>query len=1246
MKCQICSHINTATARFCENCGQSLAQRCPNCHTPVSDTAKFCGNCGFNLAAVTDAVAAAAPPPAPLAALRHAVPMALVDKIIAERSRVEGERKLVTVLFADIVGSTSLAEPMDPEDWGEIVSGAHRRLAEAIYRYEGTIAQLLGDGVLAFFGAPLAHEDDAERAVRASLAILTSIQDYAEELRRAHKVPAFQMRVGLNTGLVVAGHIGSDLHMEYLAVGDTVNLAARMQSAAEPDTVLISENTQRLVAPLFHLVDVGQITVKGRSEQTHAYRVVAERRGSVRTRGIVGLDSPLVGREHELATLLARSQALHQGEGHTVTITGEAGLGKSRLIAELRKALAASGFLSSADMAAALDGHHERIAWLEGRSRSFEVGVPYAPFIDLFGRLFGSSTDASHLDVASVGTWLTTWIPDQAAEIAPFIAALLSIELTGDARERVRYLEPPQLRERIFGAVVTLVQELARRRPVVLLFDDLHWADATSLALLEQLLPLTRTVPLLILTLFRPGEHHPSWQFYQAAQRHDAARLTNLVLEPLDETHARTLVANLLHVEDLPEKVRSLILAKAEGNPFFVEEVIRSLLDSGLIVQVDDHWRATQAIEHITVPDTLTGVIAARLDRLGDASKRVAQTAAVIGREFDLEILAEVHDEPQVLDSALDDLQQRELVRVKEHLATVGYIFKHTLTQETAYASLLLRRRRELHRRVAECLERRRPDHVNDIARHYVEGQELARALPFLVTAADRAAHAYATTEAIALYTQAQQILQTVDNAGMMRRVFEGLGGALMMAYDVPRALETFYAMLAFGRAHEDIATQVSALNKLGMLEGQWMGDFAAAEIHLLEAEALARTFEIRAGLMELLTIRCGICNMTGDFGRTITYLGESVHLSRGLGIKEQMAFGLTHIATTLTHLGRYDEAWDRAQEALAVAREAGDQQHEAEALAYAVAMCHLRNGELDAAKACASAGVQIAAHIGAAFAESLGSYMLGWVAYLRGAYEEALLQYGRSLDRGRTSGMPFQEAMALSALGAVYLDLGPQWADKALELHAQTLALLEHPLGVQAGGTAWVDLGMCTLTLGHIDQAADYFQRGLTVPTFLGMQQKPRFHVGLALVALARGELETARLHVDDAQAFAAARSMQHLFPMIDLVAAQVSVACGDADAAQVRFDRAETGAREMGMRPVAWSACAGAADLFATTGQTSLARQKYRAACQVIDAIAADLQDDGLRAGFLRHATGRLHAAATLTQTAASPTRLTAPS
>lgn len=285
MKCPNCSFENAADAKFCENCGQPFEYLCPNCGRPVSPTAKFCKNCGFDLAGATMTPrAAGVTRTEDLDALRRAAPKTVASKILAERDKMEGERKLVSALFTDIVDSTPLAEQMDPEDWREIVSGAHRRVSQAVYKYEGTIAQLLGDGVLAFFGAPLAHEDDAERAIRAALEILSSVREYAAELRKKNHVENFQMRVGLNTGPVVVGNIGSDLHMEYLAVGDTVNLASRMQSAAAPNTILISESTHRMAASLFDFEDRGRITVKGKVEPIQVYRVIAERKGAVRAR--------------------------------------------------------------------------------------------------------------------------------------------------------------------------------------------------------------------------------------------------------------------------------------------------------------------------------------------------------------------------------------------------------------------------------------------------------------------------------------------------------------------------------------------------------------------------------------------------------------------------------------------------------------------------------------------------------------------------------------------------------------------------------------------------------------------------------------------------------------------------------------------------------------------------------------------------------------------------------------------------
>ncbi|MDE3089180.1 MAG: AAA family ATPase [Chloroflexota bacterium] len=452
--------------------------------------------------------------------------------------------------------------------------------------------------------------------------------------------------------------------------------------------------------------------VKGKSEPVPAFSVVAPRAAPVSARGIEGLDSPLVGRDGELKTLQARVDELLQGRGQIVSVMGDAGLGKSRLVAEIRKWIAAE----------------RPIQWIEGRSLSYESSTPYAPFLDLFTRFYQLRVDEDDAAKYSRLRENIRSIAQDHLEIAPFVATMLGIKLEGEDLERVRYLEPPQLREKIFQAVLHLFEYLARKQPIVVMVDDLHWADSVSLDLLERLMGLTGSAPVMILALFRPQRQEPSWRFHETAQRDHAHRYTPIALEPLDETSARQLVANLLEIEDLPEKVRALILKKAEGNPFYVEEVIRSLLDAKLVVRQDSHWRATREIENIQVPDTLVGVIGARLDRLDQESKRTAQTAAVIGREFQLEILQDISEAKPQLSGALETLQRRELIREKNRVPAPAYIFKHALTQETAYASLLMSKRREVHKRVAECLERLAPDRVNDIAWHFVEAQESARA--------------------------------------------------------------------------------------------------------------------------------------------------------------------------------------------------------------------------------------------------------------------------------------------------------------------------------------------------------------------------------------------------------------------------------------------------------------------------------------------------------------------------------------
>jgi class 3 adenylate cyclase len=639
MKCPNCSTENPAQAKFCLNCGTALSQRCSNCGSDLPAGARFCMNCGQPVGAANAAEEArhtrlAARTPAPLAEKMRAAHLA-------------GERKVVTCLFADVVGSTALAEHMDAEDWTLIMNRAFDRLSRIItgpsdaheydgtVAYEGTIARLLGDAMLIFFGAPVTHEDDPVRAVRAALDMLAEVRAYAVEVRERYGIE-FAMRIGINTGQVVVGDVGSDLKYEYTAMGDAVNLAARMQAAARPGTVLISENTYRFVAPVFDVTDLGQIEVKGKSEPVRVYEVVGVKAQPGRLRGVAGLESAMVGRDAELKALLQLSSAVRAGLGRAAVVIGEPGLGKSRLIAEWKTA--ASG---GATNGAAPD------VWAEGRCLSYGQGLAYHLLLDLLRSLLSVPATAAEPETRAalqrlvdeaVGT-------EGALEVYPYLGHLLSLQLEGEAAERVKMLDPQALQSQYLAALRALLRALAQRRPLVAVLDDIHWADPSSTDLLIKLLPLTAEAPLLFCFVTRPDRDAHGWKLVTSAREHFGAGLTELNLNPLSEDDSRQLVSNLLEIEALPENIRSLILKKAEGNPFFVEEVIRMLIDRGAIYKQGSSWAAGTEIGSVEIPDNLQGLLLARIDRLPDDVKRtlrVASVIAVIGRQFSVKVLEQV----------------------------------------------------------------------------------------------------------------------------------------------------------------------------------------------------------------------------------------------------------------------------------------------------------------------------------------------------------------------------------------------------------------------------------------------------------------------------------------------------------------------------------------------------------------------------------------------------------------------------
>ncbi len=605
---------------------------CPRCEAPVPGDARFCASCGLALDEPTETDEARQ------ARLSAAAPSPLIEKMRA--AKLTGERKPVTALFADVVGSTALAEHMDPEDWTAMMNQAFDHMSKAVFRYEGTIAQLQGDAMLAFFGAPIAHEDDPDRAVHAALEMIAATDEFSRQLRATHGLD-FRLRAGINTGPVVVGNVGSDLRYEYTALGDAMNVAARMQAAAEPGTVLITASTRRFVADGFDLEDLGAIVVKGKTEPVHAYRVLAPKAVPDRKRGLerAGLASPMVGRESQLETLRSLYGVVAAGRGRVAFLVGEPGIGKSRLLAEFQRF--ATGREAADGPAAAADGDAHP-TWIEGRCVSYGRNLPYHLLLDLVRSTLRLPFIASESEArAMLDRQVSELLGDEAADTAPILAHLLGLPLHPEEVAQAM-IDPETMQIRYLASIHRLLRALSGRGPVVLVCEDVHWADASSVDLMRQLLPLAAQVPVLLIASLRAETDSAGWKLMAAARELFGAALTEIRLQPLSTTESRDLVANLLEIESLPDRVRDLILARAEGNPFFVEEVIRMLIEHGVIERRAERWIATGEVESVEIPETLHGLLLARIDQLPDAAKRSLRVASVIGRQFPVRVLERV----------------------------------------------------------------------------------------------------------------------------------------------------------------------------------------------------------------------------------------------------------------------------------------------------------------------------------------------------------------------------------------------------------------------------------------------------------------------------------------------------------------------------------------------------------------------------------------------------------------------------
>ncbi len=548
-------------------------------------------------------------------------------------SAMQGERKHVTIMFADISGFTAMSEKLDPEEVRSLINACFERIGATIDRYAGHIDKFIGDAIMALFGAPVAHENDPERALRAALDMMETLEVFNREHADQISKP-LALHFGINSGLVIAGGIGTRQRQDYSVMGDTVNLAARLEGLSEAGEILVGEDTYRLTAPLFEFEALKPIKVKGKTRPVRVYRLLkAKAVAGGQIRGIEGLYSPLVGRVEELTLLNQSLSQVCQGQGGVISVTGDTGLGKSRLIEELCISCMQDG----------------RAYWAEGRALSYGDSASYLVARQVLGQLMAIDFEGSPIEAALVlRKELKMLLPEQSTDVYPYLAHFLDIHLDNEALQRIKYLDGDALQQRIIQAVQTYIIARSQQNPLILIWEDLHWADPSSLGMINALLPLTRQCALLLLLVYRPPIGNSKIaKFHQQIRAGFQKEAISIELASLSRTESGQLLDNLLGVDALHNDIRNTIILKSDGNPFYLEEVIRSLINSGAIMQADDRqgWVATPELDDIKLPDTLQGIIMARIDQLDPETKRILQIASIIGRNFPYQILAKIMGE-------------------------------------------------------------------------------------------------------------------------------------------------------------------------------------------------------------------------------------------------------------------------------------------------------------------------------------------------------------------------------------------------------------------------------------------------------------------------------------------------------------------------------------------------------------------------------------------------------------------------
>jgi class 3 adenylate cyclase/tetratricopeptide (TPR) repeat protein len=1097
MRCPVCAHENPPPARFCRECGARLAPRCAECDAELPAAAKFCAECGHPVGGPSTVQSRFSSP-------QSYTPKHLAERILTSRSALEGERKQVTMLFADVRGSMELLAGQDPEEARTILDPVLELMMEAVHRYEGTVNQVMGDGIMALFGAPIAQEDHAVRACYAALRMQEAVKRHSEGGRRVTGSP-IQIRVGLNSGDVVVRSIGSDLRMDYSAIGPATHLAARMEQLAAPGSILMTADSLRLAEAYVEVKPLGLVHVKGMSQPVEVYELT--RASRVRTRfqasAARGL-TPFVGRDVEVDELHRALERAREGHGQLCAIVGQPGVGKSRLFHEFIHSPVTADWLV-----------------LESESISYGKVRPYLPFIDLLKGYFRIEDRDDERKIREKVTGRLLSADEALPASLPAFLALLDVAVV-DARWQT--LDPPQRRHETLNAVRRLLLWETRIQPVLIAIENLQWIDSESQTLLDSLVECAPTARMLLLVNYRPGYRH-AWG--------DRTYYSQIRLDPLPPKSAEEFLDALVGDDAGLQQLKQVLIERTEGNPLFLEESVRALIETHALIGERGVYRAAKDVSAPEVAPTVQAVLAARIDRLASADKHLLQCAAVIGKEVPFTLLRALADErDDEVRGGLRRLQDAELLYETALFPELEYTFKHALTHEVAYGSLLHDRRRLLHARIVEVIEALYPDrvaeHVERLASHAFRAEMWDRAWTYLRQAGTKALSRSANREAAAYFEQALMALPHLPETP------EGLAQAIDVRFDLRNALlplgefDRFYGYL---REAEALALKLDDRRRLG-----WVSVYVCHYLWMTgrstEARAVGQSAcDIAATLGDFpLTVVANFylglaCFAGGDYPRAAGLLRSALRSLEGDLSRERCglagfpaAMSRSYLGLAVGQLGDFDEGIAHAEEGVRCA-EAADHPYSLIVACWSLGSLYGIRGNLGDAARVLERARALCREWKLAVLSPLVTGPLGYVHALSGRLAQGLSLLREARDAMESMGRGAYHSLVVVQLGeaaarADRLDEALGLAERALALTRERgerggEALALHLLGEIERRRAFPD----------VETARGRYRAALALADGLGMRPLvARCHLGLGALHRRAGRPREAGAHLAEA--------------------------------------------------------------------------------------------------------------------------------